>query len=76
MRRVAPFTDLGRQDASRVEGGNALLGELIDRLGAAGNQVPPGFATTADAYGELLDAHRLRSLLAAHVLLHRRDPAR
>ncbi|GHG07006.1 hypothetical protein ACFFSH_16735 [Streptomyces filamentosus] len=76
VRRVVPFTDPGRRDAGRVGGGNASLGEPADRLGAAGNQVPPGCATTADAYGEPLDTHRLRSLPAAHVLLRRRDPAR
>ncbi|MET7519305.1 hypothetical protein ABZS88_38940 [Streptomyces sp. NPDC005480] len=26
-------------------------------LGSAGVRVPPGFATTADAYRELLDGH-------------------
>ncbi|MFF5338471.1 phosphoenolpyruvate synthase [Streptomyces sp. NPDC013181] len=67
VRRVVPFTDLGRQDVSRVGGKNASLGELTNRLGAAGIRVPPGFATTADAYGELLDTHHLRSAVAAQI---------
>ncbi|MFI8437849.1 PEP/pyruvate-binding domain-containing protein [Streptomyces sp. NPDC079020] len=37
-------------------GKNASLGEMANRLGAAGIRVPPGFATTAEAYEELLAA--------------------
>ncbi|MFD0373788.1 phosphoenolpyruvate synthase [Streptomyces sp. NPDC127112] len=59
-RRVTPFTELGRADVGRVGGKNASLGELTVRLAAAGVRVPPGFATTAEAYEELLDAHALR----------------
>ncbi|WP_353962532.1 PEP/pyruvate-binding domain-containing protein [Streptomyces sp. NBC_00424] len=54
-RRVVPFTELGRSDIGRVGGKNASLGELTGRLTAAGLRLPPGFATTADAYEELLD---------------------
>ncbi|MFJ5834113.1 phosphoenolpyruvate synthase [Streptomyces sp. NPDC093089] len=60
MRRVVPFTELDRSDVGRVGGKNASLGEMISRLGAAGIRVPPGFATTAEAYGELLAGHGLR----------------
>ncbi|MER7467262.1 phosphoenolpyruvate synthase [Streptomyces sp. NPDC097981] len=59
-RRVIPFAELGRQDVGRVGGKNASLGEMITHLGAAGVRVPPGFATAADAYRELLDGHGLR----------------
>ncbi|MFF7340902.1 phosphoenolpyruvate synthase [Streptomyces sp. NPDC008163] len=51
---VVPFTELGRHDIGRVGGKNASLGELTNRLGAAGIRIPPGFATTAGAYRELL----------------------
>ncbi|WUQ32671.1 hypothetical protein OG764_33120 [Streptomyces sp. NBC_00239] len=61
MRRVVPFTELGRGDVGRVGGKNASLGELTRGLTAAGLRVPPGFATTADAYEELLDGHGLRT---------------
>lgn len=61
MRRVVPFTELGRGDVGRVGGKNASLGELTGRLTAVGLRVPPGFATTADAYEELLDGHGLRT---------------
>ncbi|RPK80130.1 phosphoenolpyruvate synthase [Streptomyces sp. ADI98-10] len=60
-RHVIPFTELGRQDVGSVGGKNASLGELTAHLGAAGVRVPPGFATTAQAYEELLAAHGLRA---------------
>ncbi|MHB0895554.1 phosphoenolpyruvate synthase [Streptomyces sundarbansensis] len=58
---VIPFRELGRQDIGSVGGKNASLGELTARLSAAGVRVPPGFATTAQAYEELLAAHGLRA---------------
>ncbi|GGS89190.1 phosphoenolpyruvate synthase [Streptomyces tanashiensis] len=59
-RRVVPFNELSRSDIGRVGGKNASLGEMTTRLGAAGIRVPPGFATTAEAYEELLAGHGLR----------------
>ena len=47
---VAWFDDLGRGDVARVGGKNASLGEMVRQLGGRGVRVPPGFATTADAY--------------------------
>ncbi len=44
------FDEVGLADIARVGGKNASLGEMIRALGAAGVRVPPGFATTADAY--------------------------
>ncbi|MFM9373599.1 phosphoenolpyruvate synthase [Streptomyces sp. Da 82-17] len=60
-RYVVPFTDLGRDDVGRVGGKNASLGELTNHLRHAGVRVPPGFATTAEAYAELLGTGDLRS---------------
>ncbi|MER6216129.1 phosphoenolpyruvate synthase [Streptomyces sp. NPDC001674] len=60
VRRVIPFTQLGRGDLGRVGGKNASLGELTAQLAPAGVAVPPGFATTADAYRELLGRYELR----------------
>ncbi|HID50123.1 MAG TPA: phosphoenolpyruvate synthase, partial [Chromatiales bacterium] len=48
------FDDIGTHDVPRVGGKNASLGEMISSLGAAGVNVPGGFATTADAYREFL----------------------
>lgn len=66
-RRVVPFAEFGRQDVGRVGGKNASLGEMTAHLAAAGVRVPPGFATTADAYAELLDSHGLRAGIAAQI---------
>ncbi|MFJ8160083.1 phosphoenolpyruvate synthase [Streptomyces sp. NPDC096136] len=75
MRRVMPFTRLGRGDLGRVGGKNASLGELTVRLAPAGVTVPPGFATTADAYGELLDRHGLRIRIAQQLDRYREGAA-
>ncbi|MFP4181661.1 MAG: phosphoenolpyruvate synthase [Thiohalospira sp.] len=56
---VVRFEDLGMGDVERVGGKNASLGEMISQLGAAGVQVPEGFATTAAAYRDFLDANGL-----------------
>ena len=51
---VLDLADLTLQDVARVGGKNASLGEMIRNLSSAGVSVPPGFATTADAYREFL----------------------
>ena len=58
------FQDVGQYDVARVGGKNASLGEMIRHLAGAGVSVPPGFATTADAYWEFVDANGLRTLIA------------
>ncbi|QNS02289.1 phosphoenolpyruvate synthase [Streptomyces xanthii] len=73
--RVVPFTELSRHDVGRVGGKNASLGELTNQLGAAGVRVPPGFATTAEAYDELLDSGELRERVRALIdRLHQGAP--
>jgi len=59
------FEDVGRDDVGRVGGKNASLGELIRSLQSQGINVPPGFATTASAYQEFVEANALRPLMAA-----------
>ncbi|MFC8277976.1 phosphoenolpyruvate synthase [Streptomyces sp. NPDC057271] len=74
-RRTVPFTELGRSDVGRVGGKNASLGEMTNRLGAAGVRVPPGFATTAEAYEELLAGGGLRDSVEEQIgRLHRGAP--
>ncbi len=51
---IVSFDSLGMADIDRVGGKNASLGEMIRRLGKSGVHVPPGFATTAEAYREFL----------------------
>ncbi len=57
------FSDLDRADVAVVGGKNSSLGEMIGKLRSAGIQVPGGFATTAEAYWQFLDANDLRERL-------------
>jgi pyruvate,water dikinase len=59
---------VGNADVALVGGKNASLGELIGRLGAAGVQVPPGFATTVAAYWTFVAANDLHDAIAAPLL--------
>ena len=47
---VVWFETCSRGDVARVGGKNASLGEMIGSLGQKGISVPPGFATTAEAF--------------------------
>jgi pyruvate,water dikinase len=64
IQHVIPFESLGRTDVARVGGKNASLGEMVGHLAAQGVPVPPGFATTADAYWQYVDANGLRKPMA------------
>ncbi len=61
---VLPFEKLSSEDVAVVGGKNASLGELITSLGPIGVRVPPGFATTSDAYRLFLRQNNLESLIA------------
>jgi pyruvate, water dikinase len=54
------FETLSSKDVPLVGGKNASLGEMIRRLKKEGIRVPDGFATTSEAYWELLEANQLR----------------
>lgn len=56
---VVPLDKLGNHDVERVGGKNASLGEMISNLAGAGVSVPGGFATTAQAYRDFIDANNL-----------------
>ncbi len=60
---VRSLDSLGAGDVSVVGGKNASLGEMIQHLGGAGVRVPQGFATTADAYREFIEAGDLSNRL-------------
>ena len=62
--RVLNLNDVGLGDIGRVGGKNASLGEMRRHLTAAGVRVPPGFATTADAYREFLAHDGLAARIA------------
>lgn len=51
------FENLARDDVAIVGGKNASLGEMVQSLDGAQIRVPPGFATTADAYRQFLEAN-------------------
>ncbi len=57
------FEDLTVEDVSRVGGKNASLGEMIRELAEAGVRVPGGFATTARAYWDFVQANKLQDRL-------------
>ena len=50
---------VGMADLHQVGGKNASLGEMISQLAHLGVSVPGGFATTADAFREFIQANRL-----------------
>ena len=53
------FEEVGIGDVRSVGGKNASLGEMVQMLGGKGVRVPPGFATTAQAYRRFIDESRL-----------------
>jgi len=59
------FETLGRGDVARVGGKNASLGEMVCALSDHGIKVPPGFATTADAYWSFIDSNSCRDKIAS-----------
>ncbi|MDP1930902.1 MAG: phosphoenolpyruvate synthase [Gammaproteobacteria bacterium] len=61
--RTIPFSDIGRDDVASVGGKNASLGEMVRHLGGQGVRVPPGFATTALAYWEFIEANALEPVI-------------
>jgi pyruvate,water dikinase len=64
MRTESPqilwFENIDRTDVARVGGKNASLGEMVRSLGLNGVKVPPGFATTAEAYWQYVETNGLR----------------
>jgi pyruvate, water dikinase len=58
------FDRLARTDVALVGGKNASLGEMVQQLGARGIRVPPGFATTAQAFRDYLAANNLNEFIA------------
>ncbi len=59
------FEGLRRTDVPKVGGKNASLGEMVHTLGSRGVRIPPGFATTADAFWQYIDANELRDKIGA-----------
>ena len=60
------FEDLKREDVALVGGKNSSLGEMVSTLGPKGISVPPGFATTVDAYRAFVAENDLSAVIADH----------
>ena len=61
---VVWFEKLRRGDVAQVGGKNSSLGEMVQTLSSKGVSVPPGFATTADAYWNYIEANNLHQVIA------------
>jgi len=61
------FEDLGSGDVAAVGGKNASLGEMIRTLAEEGIRVPGGFATTAQAYWDFLEANDLKPKMNSYL---------
>ncbi len=57
------FDDLRRADVALVGGKNSSLGEMVQELGSVGIRVPPGFATTSDAFRNYIAANDLGEII-------------
>ena len=64
FRQLIWFEDLRREDVALVGGKNASLGEMVSQLAPLGIKVPPGYATTSDAYRAFIEENGLRSVIA------------
>lgn len=65
--RVVWLTDAAGTELATVGGKNASLGIMLRELGAEGIKVPDGFATTAAAYREFVEASGLRAVIARQI---------
>ena len=65
QRRVMRLDQLRMSDLAQVGGKNASLGEMIGQLSGQGVRVPGGFATTAFAFREFIDAAGLAGKIDA-----------
>ena len=63
-KNVIWFEDLSRGDVALVGGKNSSLGEMVQQLGSKGIDVPPGFATTSDAFRAFIKANNLNDVIA------------
>ncbi len=63
--QVVWFEELRRADVPRVGGKNASLGEMVANLSRQDVKVPPGFAVTADAYRQFIEANGLQKTVSS-----------
>ncbi len=63
MRHLIWFEDLRREDVALVGGKNSSLGEMVSQLASLGIKVPPGYATTSDAFRQFIEANDLHHVV-------------
>jgi pyruvate, water dikinase len=73
MAYIRWFEEINSQNVGVVGGKNASLGEMISTLKDKGIVVPDGFATTAKAYWEFLEANALREKMVDLLKALRQD---
>jgi pyruvate,water dikinase len=61
------FENLKREDVERVGGKNSSLGEMVSQLAEIGISVPPGYATTSDAYWHNLAETNLKPVITKEI---------
>jgi pyruvate, water dikinase len=61
---IIPFEKIGIANVPEVGGKNASLGEMVRALASQGVRVPTGFATTADAYRNFIQANDLNARMS------------
>ena len=66
------FSEIGAGDVPLVGGKNASLGEMYRELSGEGVKVPNGFATTSQAYRDMLE--QAGAWEALHDSLHGLEP--
>ena len=54
------FKQIGKEDTARVGGKSANLGEMVNKVNVP---VPPGFATTSEAYQQFMEYNKLKDLI-------------
>ncbi|GKY88578.1 phosphoenolpyruvate synthase [Sinisalibacter aestuarii] len=64
MRHLIWFEDLRREDVALVGGKNSSLGEMVSQLEPLGIKVPPGYATTSDAFRAFITHNDLHNIVA------------
>lgn len=63
MQQLIWFEDLRREDVALVGGKNSSLGEMVAELGDLGIKVPPGYATTANAFRAFIKDNDLNGVI-------------
>ena len=67
VKQIIWFSDEGSSQVGQLGGKNASLGEMTRKMREQGIPVPEGFAVTADAYWDFVDANALRHPIGAEL---------